>query len=539
MLENQWDENSKKIGSGKGLAAALVCACLIGLALCPKPALAAPAVPPGIQSVIDSVQAKPLYGYSTFGLLVADQNTGEVLIEQNADLPFVPGSTIKAFTASAVLAQYGADYRFNTPVFARGKLRQGKLNGNLVLVGSGDFSLGMRDLAKGGMGYNSTPEVDHNYGDIGVPGPAILPGSKPLRGINALAKQVRASGIRRVAGDVVIDDRLFKTFTDWPDGKISPVWLNENVIDAEARPSAIGKPAKLDWRPKTPMYRVVNRTRTTKAGSPSTLTLSEPKNGKLILSGNLPADSGSVLNISQVTNPAAFMRSAFIAALKRQGVKVSAKTLGPNPRKLLPGKRVMTSGKRVAVYRSQPLSEFTKVVLKLSYNRGADLLACLLAVKRGSDDCFEGLTSILENDAKLGLPDKSVLPFDGAGSDDADRITPRAAIGLLSGVLGQPYGGAFYDALPILGVDGTFRETGLNSPAKGKVRAKSGTRIAFVDDSTGLVGVEARIGYMEAKSGRKLIFADLIRDTPISSMDEVKVMGTDMTVVETAIQQGY
>jgi hypothetical protein len=46
----------------------------------------------------------------------------------------------------------------------------------------------------------------------------------------------RDSGISRVNGDVVIDDRLFTPFNGFPDGLISPIWVNENLIDALVTP---------------------------------------------------------------------------------------------------------------------------------------------------------------------------------------------------------------------------------------------------------------------------------------------------------------
>ena len=49
-----------------------------------------------------------------------------------------------------------------------------------------------------------------------------------LRVLNRLARQVRASGIREVSGDVAIDNRLWKPYDGWPDGQIGSIWVNEN-----------------------------------------------------------------------------------------------------------------------------------------------------------------------------------------------------------------------------------------------------------------------------------------------------------------------
>ena len=51
---------------------------------------------------------------------------------------------------------------------------------------------------------------------------------------------------------------------------------------------------------------------------------------------------------------------------------------------------------------SPKFSEYMKVVIKVSYNRGADLMACLAAVKRGRPDCEAGLLEEVRNNARLG-----------------------------------------------------------------------------------------------------------------------------------------
>jgi D-alanyl-D-alanine carboxypeptidase/D-alanyl-D-alanine-endopeptidase (penicillin-binding protein 4) len=200
-----------------------------------------------------------------------------VLLNLDADKLFVTGSILKIYATSAALDTLGPDYRFRTPVFRRGTVRGGVLAGDPVLVASSDTSFGLRDRRDGTLGYNNAPEIDHNYADTGLPGPALLKSSDPLVGVNDLAKQVRGSGIRRVTGDVAIDDRLFRTFDGFADGLMSPIWVNENVIDITTRPTSAGKPAQVDWRPKSAAIRVVNRVKTVLGdGEPLTVRTVRP-----------------------------------------------------------------------------------------------------------------------------------------------------------------------------------------------------------------------------------------------------------------------
>jgi serine-type D-Ala-D-Ala carboxypeptidase/endopeptidase (penicillin-binding protein 4) len=111
---------------------------------------------------------------------------------------------------------------------------------------------------------------------------------------------------------------------------------------------------------------------------------------------------------------------------------------------------------------------------------------------------------------------------------------------LLINVLDQPYGPALYDGLPIFGLDGSLRETGLGSPAAGKIRAKTGNRVGFpIGPEFGIAGAQTRIGYIDAASGRRLVYADMIRDVPLTNPLDILDIDEDMTAVETAIQQGY
>jgi D-alanyl-D-alanine carboxypeptidase len=60
----------------------------------------------------------------------------------------------------------------------------------------------------------------------------------------------------------------------------------------------------------------------------------------------------------------------------------------------------------------------------------------------------------------------------------------------------------FFQSLPILGVDGSLADFGSNSPARGKVFAKTGTYLA-----AGKIGAQVLAGYIDARSGRKLAYA--------------------------------
>jgi D-alanyl-D-alanine carboxypeptidase len=260
------------------------------------------------------------------------------------------------------------------------------------------------DRPRGTLAFNNFPELDHNYADTGFPGGAVVKGSDPLAALNELAASVRAAGIREVRGDVVIDDRLFATYDGWPDGVIAPIWVNENVIDITTTPTAAGRPATVNWRPNTASLRIESQVTTVAAEKQTaSLRIEATRPDVVRVTGEIAADSKPILNIWRIRNPANFARTAFIEALQRADVKVSATPTGSNPVQILPPGGAYAQNDKVAEHVSPPLSEYVKVILKVSYNRGADLMLGLAAVKSGSRDCTAGLDAALKLITSIGV----------------------------------------------------------------------------------------------------------------------------------------
>ena len=179
------------------------------------------------------IEHKSIYRQSTWGYDVLDQRTGQVLASQNSQQMFDPGSTMKLYSVATGLRLYGTRYRFRTPVYREGTVANGTLTGNLVLVGSGDLTFGLRELPGGRLAYENAPKCDHSYADQ-LPG-CVLPHGNPWLAMRQLAQRVRASGITRISGNVVIDNRLFDPY-QFPDGDVSAIWFNENLSTCSSSP---------------------------------------------------------------------------------------------------------------------------------------------------------------------------------------------------------------------------------------------------------------------------------------------------------------
>jgi serine-type D-Ala-D-Ala carboxypeptidase/endopeptidase (penicillin-binding protein 4) len=500
-------------------------------------------VPAAVDQMIEQVLSKPIYAHSIFGIYLADETTGRTLIDRNGRAMFVTGSIMKTYSTASALAAYGPNYRFRTPVYRIGNVSGGVLNGNLVLVASGDFSFGLRDRPDGTLAFNSFPQIDHNYADTGFAGAALVPDSHPLAALDELARKVRAAGILRVRGNVAIDDRIFATYKGWPDGLISPIWVNENLIDITSTPARAGALARVDWRPKTRMISVVSKVTTVASGTKTPpLSVKPLEADRLEVTGEIAADAKPILVTAQITHPAEFARIAFIEALRRAGVSVSASDSGANPVGLLPSPNAYAPAATIAEHVSPPLSQFVKVILKISYNRGADLMVCLVAVKSGSRDCADGLAAEVKTISALGVSPASTIVYDGAGSVDDGRTTPADEATFLRELMSVPWGHYVHDGMSILGVDGTQATNQVGTPAAGKVRIKDGTRLIGSPSGQVYLPAKTQVGYIEAKSGRRLVYGVFLNDIPTTSagaFDAFTTADHDEGAIVAAIQRSY
>jgi D-alanyl-D-alanine carboxypeptidase/D-alanyl-D-alanine-endopeptidase (penicillin-binding protein 4) len=80
--------------------------------------------------------------------LVIDPESGEVIYANLADQLMLLASQTKHFVVGSVYNDLGTDKTLNTPVYATAAPSGGTLDGDLVLVASGDLALGGRKCAR-------------------------------------------------------------------------------------------------------------------------------------------------------------------------------------------------------------------------------------------------------------------------------------------------------------------------------------------------------------------------------------------------------
>ncbi len=121
-------------------------------------------------------------------------------------------------------------------------------------------------------------------------------------------------------------------------------------------------------------------------------------------------------------------------------------------------------------------------------------------VKSGRGSASAGMKVEREVLGRLGLAMDGVDAWDGSGLSRRGSVSARNFALLLIAMNAHRASKAYRDALPVGGVDGTLRGRYGNSPAKGKVFAKTGSMYA----------VSALSGYVVAKSGKQYVFSILL-----------------------------
>lgn len=475
---------------------------------------------------IAAVIQAPEFKHAHWGLLVVDLQSGSSLYELNPEHLFAPASVTKLYSVAAALDAFGADHRFETPVYARGETNaEGVLAGDLVLVASGDLILGGRTAADGQVAFTN---FDHTYANGNDKGELTTP--DPLAGLNELAKLVAASGIKRVRGEVLIDERLFEKETGSGSGprRVTPIVVNDNLVDVTITPGVAGQPASVSWRPQSAAVQVDARVRTVAAGESLSVTVHGESTQGLIVRGTIPAGHKPLVRVFEVPDAASFARSLFIEALGRAGVDVDVSPLSvPARESALPPRGDYSRLKQVARLTSLPLAENAKLVLKVSHNLHASSLPLLVATRHGGRTLGEGLKKQHAFLTRCGLDGDSISFGGGAGGASADFVTPRTTVQLLRAMHSRPDGPAYRRALPILGVDGTLSEAvGPDSPARGKFFAKTGTLYweNLLNDRV-LLTSKALAGYGTTGSGRQIAFALFVNNVHLAQAGDTGKVG--------------
>lgn len=395
------------------------------------------------------------------GIVVMDAENGNILAQSGEHLVLNPASNAKLYTAAASLALLKPSHRYQTTL--SGTVNEGGVSG-LVLRGHGDPSLRSRDLWQ-------------------------------------MVLELKARGVRRVDGDIFVDQKFFDEQTTPPAfeqqpnewaafrAPVSAVALNGNTVTLAIRPTAEGKSANAWFDP--PGFVDIDGSVKTGGEGADTVILALSPNGKRLsakLAGSVGADAKLVRYTRRVDDPRLLAGYALKAILEEQGMKVGGDV------KLGTGEK----GAVLARHESEPLSTLLYALGKNSDNFYAEMIFKSISAEAKarpakSHEAAEMITAWL---AKNDLGDTGLVVKNGSGLFDSNRTTAFSVAKLLRHCWQDAsIKNEFVAQLAVGGVDGTLHKRFRSTRAHRAVRAKTGT----LDDAIALSG------YVLAPGGKNTI----------------------------------
>jgi D-alanyl-D-alanine carboxypeptidase/D-alanyl-D-alanine-endopeptidase (penicillin-binding protein 4) len=475
---------------------------------------------PRIARAVKKILAEKQTARGFWGIQLVSLETGKTLFEADADKLFTPASNTKLFTTAAALATLGPGFRFRTTLETAGAMdSDGRLQGDLILVGRGDPSLSNRVL----------PYQERS----------VFLGPR-LKVLEALADQLVARGVKVITGDVIGDDSFFafqrypqgwaQDDLMWPDGApVSALTVHDNSLALRVVPGASpGDPAGIRLDPSLSYYQIDNRALTVPATETREIGMDrQPGSRTLVVWGKIPVGDAGMSAAVAIEDPAEFAAAAMRAALELRGIKILGRVRAQHAltaslplsalqveKNFLNGKggadgaSLLTGRTVLAAYDSPDLLESLRVVNKVSQNLHAELVLRVMGRLFGTAPTLEGALA-----AEQGVLDQAGIGrdeyqlYDGSGMSQQNLVSPRAVVKLLLWADQQPWAADFRSTLPVSGQDGTLADRLRSQDTAGRILAKTGT----------LNAVNSLSGYLETVSGHRLAFAIFGNHHPLSS----------------------
>ncbi|MGH9717278.1 MAG: D-alanyl-D-alanine carboxypeptidase/D-alanyl-D-alanine endopeptidase [Candidatus Acidiferrales bacterium] len=451
-----------------------------------------------VAAILAGPQARRAY----WGILVTDRGTGETLYSLNEDHFFTPASNAKLIVTAMALATLGPNYRFRTTLESDGRLGPGgKLSGDLILVGRGDPDLSNRIFPFAGE-FERQGAPDKIFAEM----------------VDAAV----AKGLREVDGNIVGDDSYFP-YDPYPAGwsvgdlffdfgvPASAITFNDNVVSIEIQPGLRpDDPATITTQPAASLATLAHQVTTGAAnGMPQIAVVRQPGDNFLLVRGTVPAGHAPVrLDLAMIA-PAETAARAVKDLLESRGVRVTGGVRvrhSAPPETLANGEPILPPARPspeihqlvLAEHLSPPLLESIELTNKISQNLHAEIfLRTIGREKLGLASTAAGLKVERGFLQSAGVPDGDVVMSDGSGLARDDLVTPRAMVDLLRYAAHAPWGRDFISTLPVSGEDGTLNDRLRNSPATGRIEAKTGST----------EHVHSLSGYATTVRGESLVFS--------------------------------
>lgn len=414
------------------------------------------------QDLVEDSQAK----YAITSLCVLDAQTGKVVFAKNENIGLATASTLKTITSATAFSILGKDFSYQTTLAYSGKITaDGVLQGNVIIIGSGDPTLGS-------WRYEKTKEN------------VVL---------NSWVNAIKAAGIKKIEGSIIGDDSLFGSQTTpdgwiWQDlgnyygaGTSSLAW-RENQFDVKLQPgNTTGSAVKLiKTVPAMPYINLVNDLQTGSVGSGDNAYAFLPPFANV---GYLRGTWGQGINKTGIS--LALPDPAFDAAFRLQDtlqrLAISISQTATTTRRLsLDGKVLPLVSQKLITITSPDLSEIIYWFNKKSVNLYGEQLIRTIALKTGKVPTTKnGANAVINYWANKGIDKNALNILDGSGLSPGTRVTTLAMASILFQAQKEDWFVPFYNSLP----------------ENNGMKLKSGS----IND------VSAYAGYYTAKNGQKYV----------------------------------
>lgn len=490
----------------RGRLPAAVLSLGLTLACSRTPAPAVPSPPPrspapssatssidGLRARIEAILANPAVSKGTWGVAVRSLKAHDTLVEINAHRLLTPASTLKILTLAVTADQLGWDYAFETRVFMTGTVKDGVLDGDLVVVGSGDPSFDDWDGAA-------------------------------TATFASWSARLKALGITTIGGRIIGNDDVF---TDegygagwmWDDmaedysAPASGLQFNEGTAQILVTPTAPGEPAMLSLTPSHTRFPMINRTTTVAAGGTTHLSHKAlPLTPGAVVTGTIALDAPKQVRNVAIGNPTLYFANALRSGLIANGIDVLGGAVDADD---LVDAPVVDASNATLSHRSPTLPTLADTLMKLSQNLYAEsFLRTLGRLKGKGGDADAGIEVVRKVLASWGAPVSELVLADGSGLSRYNLVSPALVVSVLEHVHGDDrLRDPFVASLPVAGKPGMLANRMKGTAANGLVQAKTGS----------FTNARSLAGFVNSADGEPLVFDIMTNNfaAPTSQVDRV------------------
>jgi len=406
---------------------------------------------------------------------VVDMKSGEVLASERPDVRMTPASLSKLFTTSAALSILGPDFRYQTRIAGKGKVVNGRLNGDLLVIGGGDPTLGSK--------YFSSTHPDTVFSKI--------------------FHIIKKAGIRSVSGKLVIvtnyfDPPAYPSLRMWEDmsnyygAPPASLTFMDNTFYVNLRsPKRTGEKCSINEIVPDVEIKMDCRVVSSASKKDSAYIYGFPGLKEWYIDGSIPAGRKWFVVKGAMPFPEKVFARKLKGYLKNRGINLNGVSFERSFKK--------ESVKTFGVIYSPPLSDIIKIVNKRSVNLFADHIFLTLAKETGKAD-WGHARRVFDKFWKEKLGENNIHLHDGSGLSPFNYFTPQDMVNALKFNAAGNTAEAFKGSLSVSGVDGTLKRIWNSKKAKGRVIGKSGY----------MQGVLGYAGYIRTEGDRQLAFCVIV-----------------------------